>query len=139
MAQIIPTITRRSAVAGLALTAAPVALLAGTDRVDAQAKPAAPEAKQTKPEKSLYERLGGVFAIAAVVDHFSDAVVKNPIVGKSPRTRSCRNGTPRIWEGCPASSSCGRCGSATSLAGPTSSRPPSRARLRSALRRLTGT
>ncbi len=30
---------------------------------------------------SLYERLGGVFAIAAVVDHFSDAIVKNPIVG----------------------------------------------------------
>jgi len=27
-------------------------------------------------EKSLYERLGGVFAIAAVVDRFSDAVVK---------------------------------------------------------------
>ena len=33
-------------------------------------------------EKSLYERLGGVFAIAAVVDHFSDAVVRNPIVGQ---------------------------------------------------------
>ena len=33
-------------------------------------------------DKSLYERLGGVFAIAAVVDHFSDAVVKNPIVGQ---------------------------------------------------------
>jgi len=33
-------------------------------------------------EKSLYERLGGVFAIAAVVDHFSDAVVKNPKVGQ---------------------------------------------------------
>ena len=32
--------------------------------------------------KSLYERLGGVFAIAAVVDHFSDAVVRNPIVGQ---------------------------------------------------------
>ncbi len=32
-------------------------------------------------ERSLYERLGGVFAIAAVVDHFSDAIVKNPIVG----------------------------------------------------------
>src|SRR5262245_32339320 len=28
-------------------------------------------------EATLYERLGGVFAIAAVVDHFSDAVVKN--------------------------------------------------------------
>lgn len=34
-------------------------------------------------EKTLYDRLGGVFAIAAVVDHFSDAVVKNPIVGQA--------------------------------------------------------
>ena len=33
-------------------------------------------------DQSLYERLGGVFAIAAVVDHFSDAVVKNPKVGQ---------------------------------------------------------
>lgn len=30
----------------------------------------------------MYERLGGAFAIAAVVDHFSDAVVANPKVGK---------------------------------------------------------
>ena len=42
-------------------------------------------------DKSLYERLGGVFAIAAVVDHFSDAVVKNQIVGKtSRRVRICQ-------------------------------------------------
>ena len=33
-------------------------------------------------EPSLYERLGGVFAIAAVVDRFSDAVVQNPIAGQ---------------------------------------------------------
>jgi len=33
-------------------------------------------------EKSLYDRLGGVFAIAAVVDHFSDQIVKNPMVGQ---------------------------------------------------------
>jgi hemoglobin len=33
-------------------------------------------------EKSLYERLGGVFAVAAVMDHFSDSIVKNPIVGQ---------------------------------------------------------
>ena len=33
-------------------------------------------------DKSLYERLGGVFAIAAVVNHFSDAVVKNPVAGQ---------------------------------------------------------
>ena len=37
------------------------------------------------PEQSLYDRLGGAFAIAAVVDHFSDAVVKNPIVGQESR------------------------------------------------------
>ena len=34
-------------------------------------------------ESSLYERLGGAFAIAAVVDHFSEAVVRNPIVGQT--------------------------------------------------------
>src|SRR5262245_50087074 len=32
-------------------------------------------------EPTLYERLGGVFAIAAVVDHFSNAVVKDPVAG----------------------------------------------------------
>jgi hemoglobin len=35
------------------------------------------------PEASLYERLGGAFAIAAVVDHFSEAIVRNPIVGQT--------------------------------------------------------
>jgi hemoglobin len=34
------------------------------------------------PDPTLYERLGGVFAIAAVVEHFSDAVIKNPAVGQ---------------------------------------------------------
>ena len=34
------------------------------------------------PESSLYERLGGAFAIAAVIDHFSDALIQNPIVGQ---------------------------------------------------------
>jgi hemoglobin len=33
-------------------------------------------------DQSLYERLGGVFAIAAVVDHFSDAVVRNAVAGQ---------------------------------------------------------
>ncbi|MBW8313848.1 MAG: group 1 truncated hemoglobin [Hydrogenophaga sp.] len=41
-------------------------------------------------EKSLYERLGGVFAIAAVIDHFSDAVVQNPIVGKTSKNPALR-------------------------------------------------
>ncbi len=41
-------------------------------------------------ESSLYERLGGAFAIAAVVDHFSEAVVKNPIVGQKSENPALR-------------------------------------------------
>ena len=46
-------------------------------------------------ETTLYERLGGVFAIAAVVDHFSDAIVRNPVVGRgsaNPELREWHNG-----------------------------------------------
>ena len=71
------SITRRSVVAGLAVTAASVAVLAEADNAEAQ-------------EKTLYERLGGVFAIAAVVDHFSDEVVKNPIVGQESKNPQLR-------------------------------------------------
>ena len=41
-------------------------------------------------ELSLYERLGGAFAIAAVVDHFSEAVVQNPIVGQKSENPALR-------------------------------------------------
>ncbi len=41
-------------------------------------------------ESSLYERLGGAFAIAGVVDHFSDAIVKNPIVGQASENPALR-------------------------------------------------
>lgn len=34
------------------------------------------------PEQSLYERLGGVFSIAALIDHFSNAVVENHVAGQ---------------------------------------------------------
>ena len=77
------SIPRRGVVAGLTLTSAAATLLASAASGHA-------EVPQTTPEKSLYDRLGGVFAVAAVVDHFSDAVVKNPIVGqksKNPRLR----------------------------------------------------
>ena len=48
--------------------------------------------KTPKPDlsKSLYHRLGGIYAIAGVIDHFSDRVVENPVVGKdsqNPRLR----------------------------------------------------
>jgi len=43
-------------------------------------------------DQSLYDRLGGAFAIAAVIDHFSDAVVKNLVVGQGSK-----NPTLREW------------------------------------------
>jgi hemoglobin len=39
---------------------------------------------QVMAEKSLYERLGGVNAIAMVVDRFSDEIVKNPKLNVNP-------------------------------------------------------
>ena len=41
-------------------------------------------------ESTLYERLGGAFAIAAVVDHFSDAIISNPIVGQNSENPALR-------------------------------------------------
>src|SRR5262245_44020593 len=75
---------RRTVLAGLMLTAALVAAFLG------MADNASAQARDTTPEKSLYERLGGVFAIAAVVDHFSDAIVKNPIVGQKSKNPQLR-------------------------------------------------
>lgn len=71
------SISRRGVIAGLTLTAASLAVLSRADRANGQ-------------EKTLYERLGGAFAIAAVVDHFSDAVVKNPIVGQKSENPQLR-------------------------------------------------
>ena len=69
-------LTRRSM--GAALAAAPIAIMTMMNTAYAQKE-------QTMSEKGLYERLGGVFAIAVAVDHFSDAVVKNPIVGQKSK------------------------------------------------------
>jgi len=71
--------TTNSVAKSLAIGMTLIALLVATSA------PAAPEA-----EKSLYERLGGVFAIASVVDHFSDAIVENPIVGKGSKNPALR-------------------------------------------------
>src|SRR5262245_3994594 len=79
-----PSISRRCVVAGLALSTVPTGIVFNeTEKAYAQGT-------QTSPEKSLYERLGGVFAIAAVVDHFSDALVKNPIVGQKSKNPQLR-------------------------------------------------
>ena len=54
--------------------------------------------KRLRKPRKLYERLGGVFAIAAVIDHFSDAVVQNPIVGTAEGRDSGRSPTS-FWLG----------------------------------------
>ena len=75
------SVTRRDAVAGLAVIAAQAALLAGAGSSPVQAATSG---------TALYERLGGVFAIAAVVDHFSDALIKNPVVGEASENPQLR-------------------------------------------------
>jgi hemoglobin len=35
-------------------------------------------------EQSLYDRVGGIFAIAAVVDRFSDEIITNPKLNENP-------------------------------------------------------
>ena len=87
-ATVMSPFTRRSAVTALALSAVP-AILRG-DSAYAQAQRNAPEAKANAGQKSLYERLGGIFAIAAVVDHFSDALIKNPVVGQESKNPQLR-------------------------------------------------
>ena len=46
-------------------------------------------------EQSLYERLGGVNAIAMVVDRFSDQIVENPKLNANPALKAW-NGTGRL-------------------------------------------
>jgi len=46
--------------------------------------------RHTSAKKSLYERLGGVFAISAVINHFSDALIENPMVGRTSKNPALR-------------------------------------------------
>ena len=41
-------------------------------------------------QSTLYDRLGGAFAIAGVVDHFSEAIIKNPMVGQTSENSALR-------------------------------------------------
>ena len=74
--------TRRDVLQGAVLL--PAAALAG-----GFALASVPAAAQTSGA-SLYERLGGIFAIAAVVDHFSDAIIQDPVAGAQSRNPALR-------------------------------------------------
>ena len=77
-----PGLTRRVALAGAAaLVGAGIAGVAGAD---AQSDDGTAMAE----EPSLYDRLGGIFAIAAVVDRFSDAIITNPKLNENPALKA---------------------------------------------------
>ena len=77
-----PGLTRRVALAG-------AGGLGGIGIVDAVgAGGQADDATAVVEEPSLYERLGGIFAIAAVVDRFSDAIIENPKLNANPALKA---------------------------------------------------
>jgi len=63
-------------------------LLAGTTSLNAQEK-------KEQAKKSLYDRLGGVYAIATVVDDFIDRVLVNDILNANPAINEARTRVPR--------------------------------------------
>src|ERR671912_912438 len=82
-------INRRGTLKGMAAVGAGAALATGgpITPVDAAGQTATPVGAVTT-EASLYERLGGYFAIAAVVDRFSDEIIKNPKLNVNPALKA---------------------------------------------------
>lgn len=76
-----PVNTRRDVIAQgatLSVAALGAASLAGCASAQAQGE-------RASAGQSLYDRLGGMFAIAAVVDYFSDQIIEDPVAGaRSP-------------------------------------------------------
>ncbi|NUQ41093.1 MAG: group 1 truncated hemoglobin [Calditrichaceae bacterium] len=54
-----------------------------------------PQGQQPAPEKSLYERLGGVYAIATVVGAFIEKLLVNDILNANPRIKEARDRVPK--------------------------------------------
>jgi hypothetical protein len=89
-------------------------------------------------ESSLYERLGGAFAIAAGLTTSAKQSCTIRSSASNRRTPASGNGTPTIWADFPASSSCARCGSATLPVDPSTMQRRNRAVLRSAWKKRIG-
>jgi hemoglobin len=58
-------------------------------------------ANAAQDPNSLYTRLGGAFPIAAVVNHFSDALIANPMVGRTSQNQQLREWHTRTAERLP--------------------------------------
>lgn len=52
-------------------------------------------AQAQEPTKSLYERLGGVYAIATVVDDFIERLLVNDVLNANPRIKEARDRVPK--------------------------------------------
>ena len=77
-----PGLTRRVALAGAAgLVGAGIVGVAG-------AHAQSDDATATAEEPSLYDRLGGIFAISAVVNRFSDEIITNPKLNENPALKA---------------------------------------------------
>ena len=50
---------------------------------------------QQKPEPTLYERLGGVYNIATVVDDFIERLYVNDILNSNPKIKEARDRVPK--------------------------------------------
>lgn len=64
-------------------------LTAACARAD-DSKTAADKQSGSQSGKSLHDRLGGIFAIAAVVDYFSDEIINDPVAGAQSKNPALR-------------------------------------------------
>lgn len=78
---------RLVAVVAVGMLMMAVVLLSG-QVVQAQEKPA-------EPEKSLYDRLGGVYSIATVVDDFIERLLVNEVLNANPKIKEARDRVPK--------------------------------------------
>ena len=75
------TIDRRTVARGAGVAAA-LALLRSANGAQAAGTP------EGTPEPSLYDRVGGIFAISAVVNRFSDQIIINPKLNVNPALKA---------------------------------------------------
>ena len=83
---------------GAALAALLLALGLGTPaRAEEKVKPAEkkPATAAMPAEKSLYERLGGTYAIATVVDDFIERLLVNDTLNANPAIKEARDRVPK--------------------------------------------
>jgi hemoglobin len=69
-------------------TGALTGLAAARHLLQQTARAAGPSTPQGTPELSLYDRVGGIFAISAVVNRFSDEIITNPKLNVNPALKA---------------------------------------------------